>query len=53
MVPKPAIVLALEEEVKYAKSQLQPHDTGHIHTAINWMTHRIEKLKQELQEQMK
>jgi hypothetical protein len=35
----------LESEVEYAKSQLQPHDTGHIHTAISWMKQRIEDLK--------
>ena len=35
----------LEDEIKYAKSQLQPHDTGHIYTAIDWLEHRIRKLK--------
>jgi hypothetical protein len=35
----------LEDEIKYAKSQLQPHDTGHIHTAIGWLEHRINLLK--------
>ena len=35
----------LEQEIKYAKSQLQEHDTGHIYTAISWMEHRIEELK--------
>lgn len=47
----PATILALEQEIAYAKSQLQPHDTGHIHTAISWMEHRVEQLKQELKEQ--
>lgn len=51
MISKPAKVIAIEEEIVYAKSCLQPHDTGHIHTAINWMQHRVEKLKQELKEQ--
>jgi hypothetical protein len=37
----------LEDEVKYAQSQLQEHDTGHIHTAISWMKDRIKKLKGE------
>lgn len=41
----PAKILVLEEEIAYAKSQLQPHDTGHINTAISWM----EKRKKELQ----
>tara|TARA_A200000159_G_C7059185_1_gene229595 strand:- start:259 stop:465 length:207 start_codon:yes stop_codon:yes gene_type:complete len=35
----------IKDEIEYAKSQLQPHDTGHIHTAIGWMEHRIEELK--------
>jgi hypothetical protein len=35
----------LEDEIKYAKSQLQPHDTGHIYTAIDWLEHRINRLK--------
>ena len=34
-------ITVLHTEIEYAKSQLQPHDTGHIHTAINWMTERI------------
>tara|TARA_Y200000002_G_scaffold130064_1_gene107152 strand:- start:11044 stop:11295 length:252 start_codon:yes stop_codon:yes gene_type:complete len=35
----------LEKEIEYAKSQLQPHDTGHIYTAISWLEHRINELK--------
>ena len=35
----------IEEEIKYAKSQLQETDTGHIHTAISWMEHRLNQLK--------
>ena len=35
----------LEDEIRYAKGQLQPHDTGHIHTAIDWLEHRIRRLK--------
>ena len=35
----------LEDEIKYAKSQLQPHDTGHIYTAIDWLEHRVRRLK--------
>ena len=45
MMPGPAKILVLEEEIAYAKSCLQPHDTGHIHTAIGWM----ERRKRELQ----
>ena len=39
----------IKDEIEYAKSQLQPHDTGHIHTAIGWMEHRIEELKNEVE----
>jgi hypothetical protein len=35
----------LEDEIAYAQSQLQPHDTGHIYTAISWLQHRVRKLK--------
>ena len=34
-----------EKEIEYAKSQLEQHDTGHIHTAISWMDHRVKQLK--------
>ena len=51
MVPKAAIVFALESEIKHAESCLQPHDTGHINTAISWMQRRVRELKQELREQ--
>ncbi len=40
----------IKEEIEYAKSKLQPHDTGHIHTAISWMEHRIRNLKGESNE---
>ena len=35
----------IKEEIAYARSQLQPHDTGHIHTAIGWMKERVKDLK--------
>ena len=35
----------LEDEIRYAKAQLQEHDTGHIHTAISWLEHRLNMLK--------
>ena len=37
-------VIHLLREVEYAKSQLQPHDTGHISTAISWMEKRINQI---------
>jgi len=38
----------LYREIEYAKSQLKPTDTGHIHTAINWLEHRLESVKSEI-----
>jgi len=38
----------LYNEVKYAESKLEPHDTGHIHTAINWLNHRINEVQEEM-----
>jgi len=35
----------LLEEIEYAKSCLQPHDTGHINTAISWLDSRVRDLK--------
>lgn len=38
----------LYKEIEYARSQLQPQDTGHINTAINWMTQRVNEVKDEI-----
>jgi len=35
----------LQDEIEYATKQLQPHDTGHINTAISWLHHRVRQLK--------
>jgi len=35
----------LRNEIKVAESKLQPHDTGHIHTAISYMKSRIEEIE--------
>ena len=42
----------LKEENEYAESQLQPHDTGHINTAIGWMNSRLKTLKTELENEL-
>ena len=36
---------ALQQEIEILKSKLQPHDTGHIHTAISVLTWRIEQIE--------
>ena len=41
-------IMVLQSEVEHWKSLLQPHDTGHIHTAISFATERIQELKDEL-----
>jgi hypothetical protein len=35
----------LRNEIKVAEGKLQPHDTGHIHTAISYMKSRIEEIE--------
>jgi len=34
----------LKEEIEYLKKQIQPHDTGHIHTTISTLEHRVKEL---------
>ncbi len=38
-------ISVLEEEIQYCKSLLKPSATGHIHTTINFLTERVEQLK--------
>ena len=37
----------LKEQVKVFTSRLEPHDTGHLHTTISTLTHRITELQNE------
>jgi hypothetical protein len=48
-VQKMERIFILEDEIKFAESCLQPSATGHIHTSINWMKHRLEQLKKQLE----
>ena len=41
-------IFILADEISFAKSCLQPSATGHIHTAISWMTKRRDDLKKEV-----
>jgi len=43
-------VIHLLREIEFAKSQLAPHDTGHISTAIGWMESRVATLTRKLDE---
>ena len=38
-------IKVLKEQVEIFTSRLEPHDTGHLHTTISVLTHRIEELK--------
>ena len=42
-------IFILEDEIMYAQTCILPSATGHIHTSINWMKHRLEQLKKELE----
>ena len=41
-------MFALMDEVRVLVGRLEPHDTGHIHTAIGVLNDRVEELKHEL-----
>ena len=34
----------LQDEIEIYKSRLEPHDTGHLHTAISVIKRRIEEI---------
>jgi|TARA_B100000902_G_scaffold103856_1_gene106106 hypothetical protein len=38
-------LIVLEEEVEHYKTLLMPHDTGHIHTTINFLQSRIQEIQ--------
>ena len=40
----------LKTEVDVLASRLEPHDTGHLHTAIHVLKHRVEELEKEEEE---
>ena len=42
-------IFVLEDEIMYAQTCILPSATGHINTSINWMKHRLEQLKEELE----
>ena len=35
----------LKAEIEHLKSLLEPHDTGHIHTTISTLQHRVIELE--------
>ena len=40
-------IKVLKEQVEVFTSRLEPHDTGHLHTTISTLTHRILELQNE------
>ena len=38
----------LKSEMDVLASRLEPHDTGHLHTAIYVLKHRVEELEKEV-----
>ena len=43
-------LMLIMDEISIAKSKLQPHDTGHIHTSISYLESRVEELQKEIDE---
>ena len=41
----------LQREIEILRSRLEPHDTGHLHTTINVLEHRVAELLGADQEQ--
>ena len=42
----------LKDEIKTLESRIEPHDTGHIITAIGVLRERVEEIQKELDDQM-
>ena len=38
-------IAVLKAEIVQLKSTLEPHDTGHIHTTISTLEHRVRELE--------
>ena len=43
-------IIHLIREIDYLRTQIQPHDTGHIHTTINTLESRVEELMRKKEE---
>lgn len=41
-------LIFLMEEIAHLEKQLQPQDTGHIHTAISVLRRRVQEVKSEI-----
>jgi len=45
------IIDVLKSQIEYLKTEIKEHDTGHIHTAISVLNHRIQQLEQQFLEE--
>ena len=41
-------IAVLEETIEVFKSRIEPTDTGHLHTTISTLKHRIEELENDI-----
>ena len=48
MESKTKHIEVLKTEMDLLASRLEPHDTGHLHTAIYVLKHRVEELEKEV-----
>jgi len=46
-------LIFLVEEISILKTKIREHDTGHIHTAINVLEHRVKEVKEKLNNETK
>jgi len=46
-------LVLLMDEISIAKSRLQPEDTGHIYTSINYLENRVEEVRKEIDEELR
>ena len=46
-------LVLLMDEIRIAKTKLQPHDTGHIHTSISYLESRVEEIQQNIEKVLK
>ena len=43
-------MMSLIQEIGVLKLRFQPHDTGHLHTAVNVLRGRVQEIRQEIVE---
>ena len=46
-------LVLLMDEIAIAKGRLQPEDTGHIHTSINYLESRVEEVREDIDKELK